>query len=142
MPRTEADGDCRAPGACTEYGNLHNRLPRIEAADRYSPQTRFERTNPVWPSRWRTLIQGPAPSSTTSSATPLRAWNTSGAPSSARWRTSASAAVTTTVRVSDRVFFSTQERSPAASRTLVQFSTWTITSTGYNLLATNNLFAL
>ena len=33
-------------------------------------------------------------------------------------------------KVPDRVFFSTQERSPAASRTLVQLSTWTITSTG------------
>src|SRR5471032_2427653 len=126
MPRTEAGGDRCTPGARTEYGNLHDCLVRIDATGRYSPQTWFVRTNPTWPSRWRTLIQGPAPSSTTSSATTRRAWNTIGAPSSARWRTSASAAVTTTVRVSDRVFFYTHERSPATSRTLVQLSTCTI----------------
>ena len=69
----QTDGDRRAPGAGAKYGNPHERLASARAPDSYSPQTWFARTKPVWPSRWRTLTQGPTPSSTISSATPCRA---------------------------------------------------------------------
>ena len=136
IARPERDGvalaqrDPRAP--CPTRPRRGSRCSRRAAPSATAPRPAPMRTYPVAPSAWRTCTQPSGRRSSSSSRTScLRLERERRARRRAAARTSATGALTSTVRRSTSALRSTQDRPPNASRTFTQApSSSTITSSG------------
>src|ERR1700694_3261178 len=112
----------RTPCARAENGDFHGGegLTSPQPCMRQLPQTSVILTYPLWPSRCLTFSQPEAAGSATSSKTFLSAVKTTGLASCAAAWIFALATVTITLCLAASILDWTQDKLPAASRTLLQ----------------------